>query len=159
MWLDKLFPWLSGKAGGLGAREAQPPSLAMNCRLFQDVDMLSFTSVLEEGSLSYLEFLTVPPAWDGQLLAPAPQDLRLPPTDTYVIAVVDLIAVGFSRGQLNLLTVFSDAGGQRCTKHWSVEIRTTREQSMRALFMVPPGAAHCETHVAEPPAHTASSPG
>jgi len=39
---DKLVQWLRGNAGGLGARRAQSPSLAISCRLFQDVDMLTF---------------------------------------------------------------------------------------------------------------------
>jgi hypothetical protein len=100
-------------------------------------------------SISYIEFLTISPVWDGQLPAPPPDDLRPPPRATYTVAVVDAVFVGFSKGRLDILTVFSDADGQRCTKRWSVEIRTSRKQSARALFTVPLGAVQCETCVAD----------
>jgi CHAT domain-containing protein/tetratricopeptide (TPR) repeat protein len=121
----------------------------MSCRLFHDVDMSIFVTILEPGSISHLEFLTVPPVWDNQSLAPPPRDLALPPKATYAVAVADAVFVGFSKGRVSLLTVFSDADGQRCTKRWSVEIRTSREHSARALFMVPPEAIQFQTWVPE----------
>ena len=73
----------------------QPPGLTMSCRLFHDVDMSSFLTILEPGSISHLEFLTVSPVWDSQSLAPPPRDLVLPPKATYAVAVADAVFVGF----------------------------------------------------------------
>jgi hypothetical protein len=144
MGLKALIGSLLGKKSSpTGSGEILSPVIVHT--IHRDVDLPRFCRSLEPGSVHYIEFLTVPPWWDGMEIPEFPDGFTAPLPGSYSIAVVDVPSSRLPRGRHQFASTFYADDGRQCTKRWSAEGPWCGR--FRALLMVPAEAVRCETKV------------